>query len=423
MTKRSPHSGYTNTDIIGNYDLHPNEGYEFPPRSQPKITKNTKTSAMFPLNRKINDMAKPSSTIGNEPEPVIDSYMPKVRSKRSKVIYDTMVRTTAKQRKYAAEKRLYDEEQRAIDAETENEQVRLAKEKDERQRLKQLRKKQELNRTYQDQLKDIERRRQHERYEELQYEEELRQQNRAAQKLEDQKMERLRKIAEERREEFRRRNDELLMRKESRREQELQEERRIALENAEVQKRQDARAAEDERRRMAKTNMRARVVEQRALDLARQTQRNEDEQQAAESASAKAAYHHIQELRERQDSLVEQRHNDWLSLQKEKQARRRIGEKRPFPTRKVEVDEYAYNMAQRKREEERIKKIQYAQIAERKQREKEEIENDILEDNKMLAATQEIFNQSLRQLQSMIPKELDIKVPEYNITRTLHSRL
>lgn len=418
MRNREPSSGYTRTDIIGNYDLHPTEGYQFPPRDHHKITLNSKTSAMFPLNKKINDKVSPVPVLENEPAPVIDKYMPQVKKHRSKVIYDTMVKTTAKQRQYAQEKRLYDEEKRQAEAETENRQIALAKEKEEKQRIKRMRKKQELDQTYKEQLKMVERRKQQERDEELRYEEELRLQNKAAQKLEDQRLAKLRKIAEERREEFRIRNDELLMRKESKREKELEEERRIQLENAEVQKRQDARAAEDERRRMIKTKMRSRVAEQRARDLARETKKNEDEQEAAESAASKAAFKHVQELKERQEQLYEERHNDWLSLQKEKQARKRFGAKKPFPVRKQGVDEYVYNQQQRKREVERVKKYQYAQIEDRRRREKEEIENDIIEDNKMLAATQAKFNKSLQQLQSMIPKELGITVPEYDITNT-----
>lgn len=414
MRNREPTSGYTRTDIIGNYDLHPTEGYMFPPREQPKITLNSKTSAMFPLNKKINDQIRPVPVM-DEPSPVIDKYMPQVKKHRRKVIHDTMVNVTSKQRQYAQDKRLYDQEVRQAEAEAESQQIQLAKEKDERERLKRMRKKQELNQTYKDQLQMIERRKQQERYEELQYEEELRLQNKAAQKLEDQRLEKLRKIAEERREEFRLKNDELLMRKEYRREKELEEERRIQRENAEVQRRQDARAAEDARRRMIKTKMRSRVAEQRAKDLAEQTQRNNDEQEAAESAASKAAFKHVQELKDRQEQLYEERHNDWLALQKEKQARKRLGPKKAFPIRKPGVDEYLYNQQQRKREVERVKKYQYAQIEERRRKEKEEIENDILEDNKMLEATQAKFNQSLKQLQSMIPKELGITVPEYKI--------
>lgn len=418
MRNREPTSGYTRTDIIGNYDLHPTEGYEFPPRYNPKIALNSKTSAMFPLNKKINDKVRPVSVLENEPEPVIDKYMPQVKKHRSKMIYDAMVTTTAKQRQYAREKRLYDEEKRQAEAEVENQQIQLAKEKEERQRIKRMKKKQELDQTYKDQLKMIERRKQKEREEELQYEEELRQQNKVAQKLEDQRLANLRKIAEERREEFRIRNDELLMRKENRREKELEEDRRIQLENAEVQKRVDARAAEDERRRMIKTKRRSQVAEQRARDLAMQTKKNNDEQEAAESAASKAAFKHVQELKDRQEQLFEERHNDWLALQKEKQARRRVGTKKPFPVRKQGVDEYIYNQQQRKREVERVKRYQYAQMEERRRKEKEEIENDIIEDNKMLAATQAKYNQSLKQLQSMIPKELGITVPEYDITNS-----
>ena len=209
-----------------------------------------------------------------------------------------------------------------------------------------------------------------------------------------------------------------MMRKERNREKDLEEERRIAKENWEVQQRQDARAAEDERRRMIKTNRRARVVEQQAKELERLTKKKNDEQEAAESATALATARRVKELKERQEQLIQDRHNEWMTLQREREAHRRLGPKKAFPARKQEVDAFLYDQEQRKREVYRLKEYQRAQIEERRKREKEEIENDIYEDNKMLAATQAKFNKSLQQLQTMIPKDLNITVPEYNITKT-----
>ena len=204
------------------------------------------------------------------------------------------------------------------------------------------------------------------------------------------------------------------MRKAHRREQEEEEEKRIQKENAEVQERNDG-AAEEEQRRMTMTRKREHVIELMSQELQKTQNKNDQVQQAAESAAAKATMEEINTLKRKQEQMYNERHNDWLNLQKERQARKRTGVKRAFPTRKQEVDEEAFALTQRKREAERIKEYQKRQAAERRLMEKLEIENSLKEDQKMLQATQEKFNRQLEQLQNFIPPELGITVPTFTV--------
>lgn len=415
MSIKEVHTGYMNVDVIGNEDLFPNEGYEFPQHNNPKISLNSKTSAMFPLNPKINSKARVTQSIEPPPTEIIDPVMPQVRSHRSKLIYETMVKTRAKQIDYNQQRREYEAQVKDAEEQEEMEQIQLAKEKAQRQQLKARQKMRDLRQTYMEQLSEVEKRKQRERQAEIDYEQELKRQNRKLQKEEEKKQERQKQLNAERREEFRRINDEILMRKANKREQEEEEEKRIQRENAEVQARDDARAAEEEKRRLAMTKKREHVVEMMSIELQKTQNKNNEVQQAAESAAAKATMAEVTALKNKQEQMYNERHNDWINLQREKQARKRTGVKRAFPSRTKEIDEEAFARTQRRLENERVKEYQMRQAEQRRRMEKEEIENDILEDQKMLQATQDKYNKSLAQLQSMIPPELGITVPQFTI--------
>lgn len=405
------HTGFTNTDIIGNYDLHPNEGYEFKNHGDaPRQTLNTKSSKMFPLNKKINDQV-PKKQRPAEPEGVIEKPMPQVRSHRSRLIYETMVNTRKQQVDYLNQKKDYEAEQKTIEQEEENAQIELAKQKQARELAKRKQKMKELNKVYEEQLQDVEKRKQKEREEELQYERILKQQDIEQAKDERKRQERLRKIAEERKTEFQKRNDELLMRRAARQEQEIEEEKRIQREASEVQARQEERQREDERRRMEKTEMRSRLVEQQLKELKNKSQKNDDIQEAAESAAARSKAKEILALKTKQEGMIHDRHSEWIKLQKERTVKSHQYTKRPFPSKKKEQDALEFEMTQRKREEERLKRIQYAQIQERKRQEQKEIDDDLALDQSMLATSKAQFEKSLQQLKTLIPEELGISVP------------
>jgi hypothetical protein len=212
------------------------------------------------------------------------------------------------------------------------------------------------------------------------------------------------------------------MRKANQREQEIEDEKIIQRQNAEMQARRDVRSAEDARRRMERTLLRSRVVEQQAKELARQTKRNDEIQEASESAAAQATMREIMLLKTKKEEMEASRHNEWLLLQKERTARRKVGHKRVFPCRKFEVDADEFDRKQRKVESMRLQTYLGKQMTERRDREKREVEDDIALDNAMIAATQAKFNQSLRSLDNLIPSELGITVPAYTENQSLRRR-
>ena len=414
-------TGYMNIDVIGNEDLYPDQGYDFPVHNNPRPGLNSRTSAMFPLNKKINDQAKPGKPLSQPPEAVIDPVFPKVRSHRSKLIYETMVKTRAKQVDYNQRKREYDAEVKDAEDAEEMQQIALAKAKEQRQREKERQKMLELNETYKQQLAEVERNREREKRELQQYEHKLRLHYLEQEKEERKKMEKQRMIQEERKEEFRRINDQMLMKRANKIEKEYEEDLKIRKENAEIQAIQDARAAEEKRRRMELTRKREIAADLMAKDLERSRKKNNEAQEAAESAAAKASMREIMELKTKHENMLEERHNDWMNLQRERQARRRTGVKRNFPQRIEPFDAEAFAAEQRRREISRVKEFQKNQIEERKRMEKEEIENDLRLDREMLRMAQEKFDKSLASMQNFIPPELGITVPTYNVSQSFSS--
>jgi hypothetical protein len=272
---------------------------------------------------------------------------------------------------------------------------------------------------YKRQFAEIERRVQEEHKEEQEYEAFLARQEAVKDREEAAKEQQARVVAEERRAEFRLRNDELLMRKANKIEEDLAQERVIQQQSAEQAAIRDERAVEDVRRRLEKTRIRERVAVQRAKDLAAQSQKIADEEEAAASAAAAATFRGVMALKAREEGMRAERHQDWMTRQIEKTARRREGRKKPFPTRRIPFDVDEYNRKERKKENLALQDYLGNQVTERKYKEREEVENDHALDHQMLAATQAKFDRSLSKLQSLIPESLGITVPPYTASTSI----
>ncbi|KAH0786021.1 trichohyalin [Histomonas meleagridis] len=120
--------------------------------------------------------------------------------------------TRKNQIKYAQEKRRYEDELQEQEEEIQLEQFKLSKQKEEKERLKTIKKKKELEATYKQQLADVAARKS-ERDEEIAYENELKKQisNSKARKHSTRETSTTCQRAPE---EFIKKNEELLMRKE-----------------------------------------------------------------------------------------------------------------------------------------------------------------------------------------------------------------
>jgi hypothetical protein len=308
---------------------------------------------------------------------------------------------------------------KAAEAATEMQQVQYAKEQAARDVIKRRRKAGELCETYKKQFEEIDRHKREEHKEEMEYEAFLARQDAVKDREEAAKQVQARLVAEERRKEFRQRNDELLMRKASKIEADLEQERIIQQQSAEQAAIRDERAQEDVRRRFEKTRMRERVAVQRAKDLAAQNQKITNEEEAAASAAAAATFRDVMALKARQEGMREERHQDWITWQKEKSARKKEGRKKPFSSRRKPFDVDEYNKNERKKENLALQDYLANQITERKEKERREIEDDHYLDGQMLGATQAKFDRSLAKLQTLLPEALGIEVPKYTVSKSI----
>jgi hypothetical protein len=135
------------TDILGNEDLHPDEGYQFPQRDAARITRNQKVSTMFLMNAKINGQVDPVSFVDGPPDPVVDPPMPDTKKYRSKLIFDTTVAVRQRQIDHAQQRQLHEAAHKAAESDQEMVQVDAAKRRAQRDLEKQRRKMAELAQT------------------------------------------------------------------------------------------------------------------------------------------------------------------------------------------------------------------------------------------------------------------------------------
>jgi hypothetical protein len=411
-------SGFMRTDIIGNEDLHPAEGYQFPQRDTPTITRNQKVSTMFPMNAKINGQAQPVSCLDEPPEPVIDAPMPQVKKHRSKLIFDTMVAVRKRQMDYTQQKRVYEAARKAAENDQEMAQVDAAKRRAQRDAEKQQRKRAELAETYELQFAEKQNRLQREKVWECDIDETYRIEDEQQNRSYAQQQARARDVAATKARECARAVHDVHIRKERERDAEIERERAVQEQDQEVQVHWEEVRKEAERRRLAKSKQRARVVEKLAEEMASQTSITGG-LEGAESELARSKLDEIGRQHAAHEAMEEERRQDWLRIQREKDARKKTGRKKPYPAKRQTVDVDEFNRRQRWIENLRVQDVLATQVAEKRKREEEEIQADIAFDEFSLAERQEKFEKSLQKLQTLVPEETGIKVPTYTPSRSI----
>ncbi|EAY09119.1 trichohyalin, putative [Trichomonas vaginalis G3] len=406
-------SGFTNVDIIGNEDLFPEEGYEFIPHPPTQSTKDRYVSVDFPLNSTINTTKLPTNNMPQPPEPVIDVPMPKMKSHRRKYIYDTTIAVRKKQMDYKTQLAEYNREMREYEKADEANIIKIAKEAVQKEEEKHKNDKANLRANYEEQIKDHKRQIKRAQQEEQMEVEKMREAEAAQRELDRQKEEKEAMVKQTYRDEFLKRNAMLQKMKATRHEREKEEEREIARQAESLSATREARAKREEEIRLEKTKRREIVVELQAKALAQQKKKIDDFQ---EKAISQATLNEERERQAREDKKKNdalQREREWKMLDKERQAKTAIKTKRPFPTRIPDFDEEAFAREQAHNEKVYYRTMQMKQARDRKRREKQEMENDIIEENQNLEMTTQQFNQSLKKLQDSVPAELGIKVPQY----------
>jgi hypothetical protein len=308
---------------------------------------------------------------------------------------------------------------KCAEQEVEGQQLELTKKAEAQVAAERKRKVAELHETYRTQFAEIERRKRGETAADLAQEEGLREYEAQQDRKEAEKIARQREVHRAHVEEFKRHNNELLARKSDQIDQDLEEERQIQREASELAAIRDARAAEDVRRRLEKTNLRSRVAEVAAQAYAERMRQNAEDDEAADSDFEKAKFASVMAMKAQQQELEGARHREWLLLQKEREARKKGGRTKPFPGKKTEVDADAFDKRQRKIESARLQDYLIQQMEARKAAEEREIQLDRERDAEMIAATQQKFDRSLTNLQSLIPPEAGIEVPKYTVSRSI----
>jgi hypothetical protein len=400
------------TDILGYEDLHPTEGYQFLPRCV-RETPNSVVSSQFPLNKAINDQVHPVTLTEIAPAPVLEPVMPQVKKHRSKLIFDTMVKTRGQQLEYGERKRDYDKTVKIAEGEVERQQMELAKRAALRDREIRECRKRELRDAYHRQFGEQAMSARRERAADDREEAALREYEGCEDRKIAEREARRRKETREFHEEFRRQNGEIVTRKAARKDDEIMADERIGKESAEYAGVRDARAAEDKRRRLEKTQIRERVGERRARELAIIEAQREKNEEAAPSVAMEAQVQRLIALNQKQAEMAEERHQGWLTMQKEKQARKKQGKTKDYPAKREGVDREAFEKRQRKIESYRLQDFLRLQAEEKNLREKRERDEDIEADNEMLDARQRKFEESLRKLHTLVPEGTGLEVPAY----------
>lgn len=417
-------SGYKNVDIIGNEDLFPTEGYEFLPRDPTQSTMDRYISVDFPFNREVSRRVVKHEVQVPAPEKPIDKPLPKVNKYRSKLIYETTLNMRGKQKDYNTRYNEYQNEVRETEKLNEQEEIKAFKEVWAEDQKKHLGEKAALRQNYEEQfrLRDLNRKKQEqEEQKEADYYKKLfLEQEEAARKAAEEK----RQLGQKLKEEFNERNRQLEEFKKQRHQREKEEELRIRNEAASLSMIQEQRRKMEEEARLEQTRRREKVVEIQSKALAEQKAKIEHFENAGESAAAANQERQRKEAEDRMKAQQAERKLAYARMIKEREIQSRRHGKKSFPSRFKEFDEDKFNEEQRAHERKMYQTMQLRQIAERREREKKEMEDDLRMDQEMLEASQKKFDQSLARLQSVIPPEMNITVPKYTVsTRLMSSNL
>ena len=134
-----------------------------------------------------------------------------------------------------------------------------------------------------------------------------------------------------------------------------------------------------------------------------------------------------QKITQKRLAMDAERHSDWMKYQQEKAMKRKTP-KVPFPNAVKKSTTLQFGPENEEEENKmrrsaliELRKEQEKQMLARIVREKKEREEELLFDQRALSQTQADFDKNLQNLQSLVPPELGITVPQYNIKSTFSS--
>lgn len=386
-------SPYARTDILSQPDLHPTQGYMFPPRARPKMTNSYKVSEDSPFQ----SWHKTSMVPESEEHKVLEESLPELirteqlctraakaaistgtngelRPLHSQIVQDAVVKER-KQQILMKEKvtlaRMKDEAHWADveRAEGESTQKWLTTDDGRKRRNQQA-----LAETYLNEIALLKKRQEAEAQRDREEAAELQRLERLEAEKEKKRQEQQRKINEERRKEFQQRNNELLMRRANRLEADDAEERRIAKEHEEVERRMAEREEKTRKAREERNRNRERMIDAQSKRLADLKAKEQNSNQIAESELAKRDEARRKADLERREQMKQERHQDWLESRRIKELRmaQKTVEEEPVDKSAEEAEEFERLM--RRKKEQRLRDVQKMQMAEQRARAKREEE-------------------------------------------------
>jgi hypothetical protein len=326
--------------VLGQEDLFPNEGYEFPQTTETKQTRTYKISEESPFSctRPLkmvyeqtadrflarNALAAAGEEYTNTKAAYRATKTPidgELRPCTSKAVIEVVKKEREIQDRVAEELKLARMQDEAYwcDVEHDEELGTLQIQKDlitRHRRGQRL-----LADNYRQQFEEHAREVEEERLEDQREAEKIRLAEVEAVHAEEKKQEQLRLVAKERAREFAFRNDQLLQRKGNRIEEELAAEKVVQAQSAEVAARMEAREQAEKEKRDAKTRSREKLIARQAKAYAELIARQAQSDSVAASELARRQELERTQRDEKANQMRRERNEEWLQTQRKRDMR------------------------------------------------------------------------------------------------------
>jgi hypothetical protein len=330
-------SGFARVNVLGQDQLFPNEGYQFPTNRPVKNTRTYKQSEDSPFS---TIRKEPMVQLPNEAR-VLAENAPKLlhteqvltktayrairtptdgelRPTHSKIVIEAVRKERDAQTRFAEQVRLARMEDEAYWTDVERDEGKATIEIGRAIAAGRRARQQDLAADYRDQFAQHDRVRQFEKQFDRLEGEQLRRMEVEDAAKEQQKQQRLQELARQKTQEFTRRNDELLQRKQARIEDDILLEQAVQQQNAAANDRMEARRAVEKKRRDDQQAVRDRVIEKQSKALEELTAKQKQQDSVAESELAQREEAERQRRLLAREDANRRRRADWWEHQRKR---------------------------------------------------------------------------------------------------------
>jgi hypothetical protein len=330
-------SGYARVHVLGQEDLFPSEGYEFPVNLEQRHTRTYKISEESPFNctRPLKMVHKQTADQILEHNVVTGARQEYTNSKtayratktpidgelrpmNSKIVIDIVKKERAAQDLLAEELKIARMQDEAYWCDVEHDEgiatQRIGRELTANHRRRQRTLAENYHQQFADHAAALEREKQEDRLEA----QKMRRMEIEDAQAEDLRQEQLRKVARQRTREFQLRNDEMLQRKERRIEDDLAKEKIVQQQNAEVAMRMEAREKAEKDKRDAKTAWRSYLIDLQAQDIIARAAKRQQTDTIAQSELQEREERDRAKREEKAAQMRRERNQEWLDTQRQR---------------------------------------------------------------------------------------------------------